>query len=82
MFMDFVGVTMDQIFNQAAKMRYMFGGKAKIPMVIRMACGAGGSAAAQHSQSLERGYAFRLKSRPSAYDAKGLLISSIRDDNP
>ena len=53
MFMDFVGVTMDQIYNQAAKMRYMFGGKAKIPMVIRTACGAGGSAAAQHSQSLE-----------------------------
>lgn len=86
MFMDFVGVTMDQIFNQAAKMRYMFGGKAKIPMVIRMACGAGGSAAAQHSQSLEAWFmhvpGLKVVAPSTAYDAKGLLISSIRDDNP
>ncbi|HOB43788.1 MAG TPA: alpha-ketoacid dehydrogenase subunit beta [Bacillota bacterium] len=86
MFMDFVGVTMDQIYNQAAKMRYMFGGKAKIPMVIRTACGAGGSAAAQHSQSLEAWFmhvpGLKVVAPSTAYDAKGLLVSSIRDDNP
>jgi len=86
MFMDFVGVTMDQIYNQAAKMRYMFGGKAKIPMVIRTACGAGGSAAAQHSQSLEAWFmhipGLKVVAPSTPYDAKGLLISSIRDDNP
>jgi pyruvate dehydrogenase E1 component beta subunit len=86
MFMDFVGVTMDQIYNQAAKMRYMFGGKAKIPMVIRTACGAGGSAAAQHSQSLEAWFmhvpGLKVVAPSTAYDAKGLLISAIRDDNP
>ncbi len=52
MFIDFLGVAYDQIYNQAAKMRYMFGGKAKIPIVIRTVSGAGASAAAQHSQSL------------------------------
>jgi pyruvate dehydrogenase E1 component beta subunit len=86
MFMDFVGVTLDQIFNQAAKMRYMFGGKATIPMVIRTACGAGGSAAAQHSQSLEAWFmhvpGLKVVAPSTAYDAKGLLVSSIRDDNP
>jgi pyruvate dehydrogenase E1 component beta subunit len=86
MFCDFIGVAMDQLFNQAAKMRYMFGGKAKIPMVVRTMCGAGLQAAAQHSQSLEAwfmhipGIKVVLPSTP--YDAKGLLISSIRDDNP
>ncbi len=86
MFMDFVGVTLDQIFNQAAKMRYMFGGKATIPMVIRTACGAGGSAAAQHSQSLEAWFmhvpGLKVVAPSTSYDAKGLLVSSIRDDNP
>ncbi|WP_303883328.1 alpha-ketoacid dehydrogenase subunit beta, partial [Acetomicrobium mobile] len=76
----------DQIYNQAAKMRYMFGGKAKIPMVIRTACGAGGSAAAQHSQSLEAWFmhvpGLKVVAPSTAYDAKGLLVSSIRDDNP
>jgi len=86
MFCDFIGVAMDQLFNQAAKMRYMFGGKAKIPMVVRTMCGAGLQAAAQHSQSLEAwfmhipGIKVVLPSTP--YDAKGLLISAIRDDNP
>lgn len=86
MFVDFIGVAMDQIFNQAAKMKYMFGGKAKIPMVIRSNCGAGVGAAAQHSQSLEAffmhmpGVKVIMPSTP--YDAKGLLISAIRDDNP
>ncbi len=86
MFVDFIGVCLDQLFNQAAKMRYMFGGKAKIPMVLRTCCGAGIGAAAQHSQSLEAwfmhipGLKVVLPSTP--YDAKGLLISAIRDDNP
>jgi len=86
MFIDFFGVTMDQIYNQAAKMRYMFGGKAKVSMVIRTPCGAGFSAAAQHSQSLHSifthvpGLKVVMPSTP--YDAKGLLISSIEDDDP
>ena len=86
MFVDFVGVCLDQLFNQAAKMKYMFGGKAKIPLVMRSMYGAGASAAAQHSQSLEAlfmhipGLKVVMPSTP--YDAKGLLISSIRDDNP
>ena len=86
MFVDFIGVCFDQLFNQAAKMRYMFGGKAKIPMVLRSCCGAGMGAAAQHSQSLEAffmhvpGLKVVMPSNP--YDAKGLLISAIRDDNP
>jgi len=86
MFVDFIGVCLDQLFNQAAKMRYMFGGKAKIPLVMRSMCGAGMGGAAQHSQSLEAlfmhipGLKVVLPSTP--YDAKGLLISSIRDDNP
>jgi pyruvate dehydrogenase E1 component beta subunit len=86
MFIDFVGVCMDQLFNQAAKMKYMFGGKARLPIVVRTMYGAGGGGAAQHSQSLEAwfmhvpGLKVVLPSTP--YDAKGLLISSIRDDNP
>jgi pyruvate dehydrogenase E1 component beta subunit len=86
MFIDFFGVTMDQIYNQAAKMRYMFGGKAKISMVLRTTCGAGFSAAAQHSQSLHAifthvpGLKVVMPSTP--YDVKGLLISSIEDDDP
>ena len=86
MFVDFIGVCMDQLFNQAAKMRFMFGGKAKIPMVLRAPQGAGIGAAAQHSQSLEAwfmhmpGVKVAMPSTPE--DAKGLLISAIRDDNP
>jgi acetoin:2,6-dichlorophenolindophenol oxidoreductase subunit beta len=86
MFVDFIGVALDQLYNQAAKMKYMFGGKAKIPMVMRAACGAGIGAAAQHSQSLEAlfmhlpGLKVVMPSTP--YDAKGLLIEAIRDDNP
>ena len=86
MYIDFIGVALDQLYNQAAKMRYMFGGKIKIPMVLRSACGAGRGGAAQHSQSLEAwfmhvpGLKVVMPSTPS--DAKGLLISSIRDDNP
>ncbi len=86
MFVDFIGVALDQLYNQAAKMKYMFGGKAKIPMVMRASCGAGIGAAAQHSQCLEAlfmhlpGLKVVMPSTP--YDAKGLLIEAIRDDNP
>jgi len=86
MFIDFLGVAFDQIYNQAAKMRYMFGGRAKIPLVLRTVAGAGFSAAAQHSQSLHAifvhvpGLKVVMPSTP--YDAKGLLISSIKDDDP
>jgi pyruvate dehydrogenase E1 component beta subunit len=86
MYVDFIGVCLDEIMNQAAKMRYMFGGKAKVPMVMRACCGAGVRGAAQHSQSLEAilahvpGLKVVMPSNPA--DAKGLLISSIRDDNP
>jgi pyruvate dehydrogenase E1 component beta subunit len=86
MFVDFLGVCLDQIFNQAAKFRYMFGGKAKTPMVIRTMYGAGIRAASQHSQALYPvfthipGLKVVLPSNP--YDAKGLLIQAIRDDDP
>ncbi len=86
MFFDFVMVAMDQIANQAAKLKYMFGGKARLPLTITTNGGAGLSAAAQHSQSLEAflchtpGLKVVMPSTP--YDMKGLMISSIRDDNP
>ena len=85
-FSDFITIGMDQLVNQAAKMRYMFGGHAKVPMVLRAPGGSGTGAAAQHSQSIEAwlchvpGLRVVIPSTP--YDAKGLLISSIRDDNP
>ena len=86
MFVDFIGVALDQLYNQAAKMKYMFGGKAKIPMVLRASCGAGIGAAAQHSQCLESWFmhvpGLKLVMPSTPYDAKGLLIESIRDDNP
>ena len=86
MFMDFILVAMDQIVNQAAKLKYMFGGKATLPMTITTSAGAGLSAAAQHSQSLEAMLChipgLKVVMPSSAYDAKGLLISCIRDDNP
>ena len=86
MFVDFMGVCFDQIYNQAAKFRYMFGGKAVTPMVIRTMYGAGIRAAAQHSQSLYPmfthvpGLKVVVPSNP--YDAKGLMIQAIRDDDP
>ncbi len=86
MFMDFVGVCMDQIVNQMAKMKYMFGGKATLPIVVRTHSGAGRSMAAQHSQSLEAWFChvpgLKVVMPSTPYDAKGLLIASIRDDNP
>lgn len=86
MFIDFAALAMDQIVNQAAKIRYMTGGQAKVPLVIRTQGGAGRGNAAQHSQSLEAwfihvpGLWVVMPSTP--YDAKGLLKSAIRDDNP
>jgi pyruvate dehydrogenase E1 component beta subunit len=86
MFMDFIGVAMDQIFNQAAKMKYMFGGNVSVPLTITTAGGAGMSAAAQHSQSLEAWLAhvpgLKVAMPASPYDAKGLIVGAIRDDNP
>ncbi len=85
MFVGFMGVCFDQILNQGAKLRYMFGGKAKVPLVIRTLCGGGYRAAAQHSQVLYSlfthvpGLKTIVPSTP--YDAKGLLISAIRDDD-
>jgi pyruvate dehydrogenase E1 component beta subunit len=86
MFSDFMTIGMDQLVNQAAKIRYMFGGKAKVPMVVRTPGGSGTGAAAQHSQSLEAwfchvpGLKVVIPSTPA--DAKGLLKAAIRDDNP
>jgi acetoin:2,6-dichlorophenolindophenol oxidoreductase subunit beta len=85
MFVDFFGIAMDQIFNQGAKLRYMFGGKAKVPVVIRAAIGGGINAAAQHSQVLYSifthipGLKVVVPSTP--YDAKGLMTAAIRDDD-
>lgn len=86
MFVDFMGVCFDQIFNQAAKFRYMFGGKARTPVVIRTQIGAGYRAAAQHSQCLYPlfthipGLKCVVPSTP--YDAKGLFMTAVRDDDP
>ena len=86
MFVDFIGVALDQLYNQAAKMKYMFGGKAKLPITLRATCGAGMGAAAQHSQCLEAWFmhipGLKVVMPSTPYDAKGLLISAIRDDNP
>jgi pyruvate dehydrogenase E1 component beta subunit len=86
MFADFVGVCMDQIYNQIAKFRYMFGGKTSCPVVIRTAMGAGMNMGAQHSQTI---YALltavpglKVVVPSNAYDAKGLMIQAIRDDDP
>lgn len=86
MFVDFFGVCMDQIFNQGAKLRYMFGGKAKVPMVIRTMIGAGFGAAGQHSGCHYSVFAhmpgLKAVAPATPYDAKGLLIAAIRDDDP
>jgi pyruvate/2-oxoglutarate/acetoin dehydrogenase E1 component len=86
MFIDFMGVCFDQIFNQAAKFRYMFGGKAVTPVVVRTMYGAGLRAAAQHSQALYPIFThipgLKVAVPSSPYEAKGLLIQSIRDDDP
>lgn len=86
MYQDFAMVCMDQIVNQVSKIRYMFGGRAKVPMVIRMQGGAGAGDAAQHSQSLEALFThipgLKVVIPSTAYDAKGLLKSAIRENNP
>jgi pyruvate/2-oxoglutarate/acetoin dehydrogenase E1 component len=86
MFVDFFGVCMDQIYNQGAKLRYMFGGKAKVPLVVETLIGAGFRAAGQHSQTLYSvfthmpGLKTVVPSTP--YNAKGLMSGAIRDDDP
>jgi pyruvate/2-oxoglutarate/acetoin dehydrogenase E1 component len=86
MFVDFLGVCFDQIFNQVAKFRYMFGGKAVTPMVLRASFGAGSGSASQHSQTLYPLFAhipgLKVVIPSNPYDAKGLLIQAIRDDDP
>lgn len=86
MFMDFLTISMNQLVNQGAKIRFMFGGKASIPMVVRAPAGSGTGAAAQHSQSLEAWFVnvpgIKVVAPATPYDAKGLLISAIRDNNP
>ncbi len=86
MFADFIGVCMDQIINQMGKFRYMFGGKSKCPAVIRFACGGGFSAAGQHSQSMYQVMTsfpgLKVVVPSNAYDAKGLLLQAIQDDDP
>ncbi|ANB57084.1 hypothetical protein GFC29_15 [Anoxybacillus sp. B7M1] len=85
-FSDFITIAMDQLVNQAAKLRYMYGGKGKVPMVVRTPAGSGTGAAAQHSQSLEAWMAhipgLKVVQPSTAYDAKGLLKAAIDDDNP
>lgn len=85
MFNDFIGFGLDPILNQGAKMRYMFGGKAKIPLVVRTVHGAGAGAAAQHSQSLYNMFAaipgVKVVVPSNPYDAKGLLMAAVQDDN-
>jgi 2-oxoisovalerate dehydrogenase E1 component len=86
MYIDFMPLAMDQIANQAAKTRYMFGGKASLPMVIRTAVGGGRGYAGQHSQSLEAMVTqipgLKVVAPSTPYDAKGLLKTAIRDDDP
>ncbi len=86
MFMDFMGECMDEIANQMAKMRYMFGGAAKLPITVVTMSGAGMNMAAQHSQSLEVWIChlpgLKVVAPSTPHDAKGLLIAASRDDNP
>lgn len=85
-YIDFIGTCFDQIMNQAAKLRYMYGGRVSLPLVIRTQGGAGLGNGAQHSQSLESVLAhipgIRVVVPSNAYDAKGLLLHAIRDNNP
>jgi len=85
-FSDFITISMDQMVNQAAKLRYMYGGKGKVPMVLRTPAGSGTGAAAQHSQSLEAWMThipgLKVVQPSTAYDVKGLLKAAIDDDNP
>ncbi len=86
MYVDFIGTSFDQLLNQAAKMRYLYGGKCSIPMVVRTVAGAGFRAGAEHSQTLYSLYAhvpgLKVVAPSTAFDAKGLLIEAIRDPDP
>ncbi|MGI6114153.1 MAG: alpha-ketoacid dehydrogenase subunit beta, partial [Mahellales bacterium] len=86
LYSDWITLATDQIVNMAAKMRYMFGGKVNMPLVIRAPFGAGGGNAAQHSQSLENWFnhipGLKVVAPITPYDAKGMLKTAIRDDNP
>ena len=86
MFMDFLTISMNQLVNQAAKIHFMFGGKASVPMVIRTPAGSGTGAAAQHSQSLEAWFVnvpgIKVVVPATPHDAKGLLVAAIHDNNP
>ena len=85
-FSDFVTLAMEQLVNQAAKIRFMFGGKASVPMVVRLPGGSGTGAAAQHSQSLEAWFAhvpgLKVLQPSTPHDAKGMLLAAIDDPNP
>jgi acetoin:2,6-dichlorophenolindophenol oxidoreductase subunit beta len=86
MFFDFIGVAMDQLYNQAAKLKFMFGGDVTVPLTLTTAGGAGLSAGPQHSQSLEAWLAhvpgLKVVLPSSPYDVKGLMVAAVRDDNP
>ncbi len=86
MFADFIGTSFDQLLNHAAKLRYMYGGKVSVPIVVRTVTGAGFRAGAEHSQSLYSLYThvpgLKVVAASTAYDAKGLLLSAIRDPDP
>jgi len=86
MFMDFLTISMNQLVNQAAKIHFMFGGKASIPMVVRAPAGSGTGAAAQHCQSLEAWFihtpGIKVVAPATPYDVKGLLVTAVRDNNP
>lgn len=85
-FMDFVTLSMEQLVLQASKIRFMFGGKASVPMVLRMPGGSGTGAAAQHSESLENWFVhvpgLKVVMPSNPYDVKGLLLAAIQDENP
>ncbi|OIO72868.1 MAG: alpha-ketoacid dehydrogenase subunit beta [Elusimicrobia bacterium CG1_02_37_114] len=86
MYIDFISIALDQIYNQMAKIRYMFGGKTKVPIVVRTQGGPGRTLGAHHSQSLESWLVhvpgLKVVMPATPYDAKGLLKSAIREDNP
>ena len=86
MFFDFIGVAMDQLYNQAAKLKFMFGGDVSVPLTLTTAGGGGLSAGPQHSQSLEAWLAhvpgLKVALPSSPYDVKGLMVAAVRDDNP
>jgi pyruvate dehydrogenase E1 component beta subunit len=86
MYIDFIGTSFDQLLNQAAKMRYLYGGKRSIPMVVRTVAGAGFRAGSEHSQALYSLYThvpgLKVVAPSTAYDAKGMLIEAIRDPDP